>query len=82
MKTNALTKGRLSLGGSHWLGRQGSNLGMAASKAAALPLGYAPIRMSEDGRYSVAFRKEKTCHDPASRYVRGNCLLTRIINTA
>ena len=25
-----------------WLGRQGSNLGMAASKAAALPLGDAP----------------------------------------
>ncbi len=26
-----------------WLGRQGSNLRMAASKATALPLGYAPI---------------------------------------
>jgi hypothetical protein len=25
-----------------WLGRQGSNLGMAESKSAALPLGYAP----------------------------------------
>lgn len=25
-----------------WLGRQGSNLGMQASKARALPLGYAP----------------------------------------
>jgi hypothetical protein len=29
----------------HWLGRQGSNLGMAESKSAALPLGYAPIRI-------------------------------------
>src|ERR1700733_6829039 len=27
-----------------WLGRQDSNLGMAESKSAALPLGYAPIR--------------------------------------
>ena len=26
-----------------WLGRQDSNLGMAESKSAALPLGYAPI---------------------------------------
>jgi hypothetical protein len=25
-----------------WLGRQDSNLGMAESKSAALPLGYAP----------------------------------------
>ena len=28
----------------HWLGRQDSNLGMAESKSAALPLGYAPSR--------------------------------------
>ena len=27
-----------------WLGRQDSNLGMAESKSAALPLGYAPKR--------------------------------------
>src|SRR5215831_15717924 len=27
-----------------WLGRQDSNLGMAESKSAALPLGYAPTR--------------------------------------
>ena len=27
-----------------WLGRQDSNLGMAESKSAALPLGYAPMR--------------------------------------
>lgn len=26
----------------NWLGRQDSNLGMAESKSAALPLGYAP----------------------------------------
>jgi hypothetical protein len=30
--------------GTGWLGRQDSNLGMAESKSAALPLGYAPIR--------------------------------------
>src|SRR6478735_557599 len=30
-----------------WLGREGSNLRMAESKSAALPLGYAPTR---DGR--------------------------------
>jgi hypothetical protein len=28
----------------HWLGREGSNLRMAESKSAALPLGYAPKR--------------------------------------
>ena len=27
----------------YWLGREGSNLRMAESKSAALPLGYAPI---------------------------------------
>ena len=27
----------------HWLGREDSNLRMAESKSAALPLGYAPI---------------------------------------
>src|SRR5690242_17489378 len=32
-----------------WLGRQDSNLGMAESKSAALPLGYAPLRW-ETGR--------------------------------
>jgi hypothetical protein len=30
------------LNGMAWLGRQDSNLGMAESKSAALPLGYAP----------------------------------------
>ena len=29
--------------GNHWLGREGSNLRMAESKSAALPLGDAPI---------------------------------------
>ena len=29
----------------YWLGRQDSNLGMAESKSAALPLGYAPKRV-------------------------------------
>jgi hypothetical protein len=40
MKPN---KGRF-LNGMSWLGRQDSNLGMAESKSAALPLGYAPKR--------------------------------------
>jgi hypothetical protein len=31
-----------------WLGRQDSNLGMAESKSAALPLGYAPTRDAAD----------------------------------
>jgi hypothetical protein len=30
-----------------WLGRQDSNLGMAESKSAALPLGYAPTGTGE-----------------------------------
>jgi hypothetical protein len=32
-----------------WLGRQDSNLGMAESKSAALPLGYAPSAAHESG---------------------------------
>jgi hypothetical protein len=31
----------------NWLGREGSNLRMAESKSAALPLGYAPIGPSQ-----------------------------------
>jgi hypothetical protein len=33
-----------------WLGRQDSNLGMAESKSAALPLGYAPTGAGEPHR--------------------------------
>ena len=33
-----------------WLGRQDSNLGMAVPKTAALPLGYAPARLTADSR--------------------------------
>src|SRR4051794_32836757 len=36
-----------------WLGRQGSNLRMAASKAAALPLGDAPAERSPLGRANL-----------------------------
>ena len=36
-----------------WLGRQGSNLGMQASKARALPLGYAPIRSTTKSYYKI-----------------------------
>ena len=32
-----------------WLGRQDSNLGMAESKSAALPLGYAPFAACRRG---------------------------------
>jgi hypothetical protein len=38
-----------------WLGRQGSNLGMAESKSAALPLGYAPTL------WTVAVTVAKRC---------------------
>jgi hypothetical protein len=40
------------LNGIVWLGRQDSNLGMAESKSAALPLGYAPLthRIERAGR--------------------------------
>jgi hypothetical protein len=34
---------KISGAGTGWLGREGSNLRMAESKSAALPLGYAPI---------------------------------------
>src|SRR5262245_5060490 len=34
-----------------WLGRQDSNLGMAESKSAALPLGYAPSRATCVGKW-------------------------------
>jgi hypothetical protein len=40
-RTETLNK-RLRCKGIAWLGRQDSNLGMAESKSAALPLGYAP----------------------------------------
>src|SRR5215475_10643981 len=41
--TSKPNKGKL-FNGMPWLGRQDSNLGMAESKSAALPLGYAPRR--------------------------------------
>src|SRR6185437_4431075 len=37
-----------------WLGRQDSNLGMAESKSAALPLGYAPTDTGEPHRSDFA----------------------------
>src|SRR5262249_31019036 len=37
-----------------WLGRQDSNLGMAESKSAALPLGYAPPRNRPCGGRTIA----------------------------
>ena len=48
-----------------WLGRQDSNLGMAESKSAALPLGYAPNalgcrnRAGSRARYSGALRRDQ-----------------------
>ena len=39
----------------HWLGRQESNLGMAESKSAALPLGYAPSEMPPECRWRRCF---------------------------
>jgi hypothetical protein len=43
-----------------WLGRQDSNLGMAESKSAALPLGYAPTM-----RLSLRSRGGRTIAAPA-----------------
>ena len=37
-----------------WLGRLDSNQGMAESKSAALPLGYAPIRMAPGMAHGAA----------------------------
>ena len=39
-----------------WLGRQDSNLGMAESKSAALPLGYAPPARATGG---ASYRRER-----------------------
>ena len=51
-----------------WLGRQDSNLGMAESKSAALPLGYAPTRRCAadhtGGAGPVNFRRRR----PARRH--------------
>ena len=41
-----------------WLGREESNLRMAESKSAALPLGYAPIRNNDAEAYIHARRAD------------------------
>jgi hypothetical protein len=46
-----------------WLGRQDSNLGMAESKSAALPLGYAPTGAGEPHR-TVLARGDRTIAAP------------------
>ncbi len=57
--------------GNAWLGRQDSNLGMAESKSAALPLGYAPTdresrgRRSRSGRTIVGEGGLRNTHGPA-----------------
>jgi hypothetical protein len=50
-------------GRSDWLGRQDSNLRIAGSKPAALPLGYAPIKISKGRKFDLLdFIKNKyTC---------------------
>jgi hypothetical protein len=40
-----------------WLGRQDSNLGMAESKSAALPLGYAPLRGADHSGATCAIQR-------------------------
>src|SRR3954469_25770927 len=45
---------------SAWLGREGSNLRMAESKSAALPLGYAPTGRSGDGRRPADVRLRRS----------------------
>ena len=46
--------GKISRARTGWLGRQDSNLGMAESKSAALPLGYAPTSTGEPLRSDFA----------------------------
>jgi hypothetical protein len=54
-----------------WLGREGSNLRMAESKSAALPLGYAPTGSSGSGR-TLAPRESR----PAPRVYRGRSTIS------
>src|SRR5216683_2262213 len=59
-----------------WLGRQDSNLGMAESKSAALPLGYAPKRCVclSRARYSGAVRHDQCIPArPGGRFGSGTC---------
>src|SRR5262245_3900144 len=49
-----LARRRQPTDGPAWLGRQDSNLGMAESKSAALPLGYAPSRNRPCGGRTIA----------------------------
>lgn len=53
-----------------WLGRQGSNLGMAESKSAALPLGYAPSSAGRD--HNRNFGQEQFLHQAAAFVRRTN----------
>jgi hypothetical protein len=41
----------------HWLGREDSNLRMAESKSAALPLGYAPLRPASPPAHRAVRRR-------------------------
>ncbi len=51
-----------------WLGRQDSNLGMAESKSAALPLGYAP----KERRTILAETGEINRRDAGLRWTHGD----------
>ena len=59
---------RCDIRASTWLGRQDSNLGMAESKSAALPLGYAPSARRLRPRIGGAPARRK---GPASRIMPG-----------
>src|SRR3982074_280846 len=63
-------------GDSGWLGRQDSNLGMAESKSAALPLGYAPnAGFRRRGARTIAARFHPiNGHSCVQRYRSMNCL--------
>jgi hypothetical protein len=56
--------------GIDWLGREGSNLRMAESKSAALPLGYAPTDRSGTAR--LLPRRERPSATPVYRGRRSN----------
>ena len=60
-------------GGMDWLGRQDSNLGMAAPKAAALPLGDAPASHWRSAPYRHRRSDGKPRVTPDARSLRKSC---------
>ena len=63
-----------------WLGRQDSNLGMAESKSAALPLGYAP----PGAKAGLAFarRRDHSARPPPPQHLPGRAFLATLGSSA